>query len=143
MQASELQHVGSAVAAPGLWSTGSAAAVHALSCSTACGIVPDQGLNPCLLHGQVDSLPLSHQGSPQISDFKSERWTFLAIQWLRLHAPIARGWGLILGQGTRFHMQQLKILSATVPGGLIGKESACNAGDSVQFLGQEVPLEKR
>ena len=101
MQASELQHVGSAVAAPGLWSTGSAAAVHALSCSTACGIVPDQGLNPCLLHGQVDSLPLSHQGSPQISDFKSERWTFLAIQWLRLHAPIARGWGLILGQGTK------------------------------------------
>ena len=28
-----------------------------LSCSTACGIFPDQGLNPCLLHWQVDSLP--------------------------------------------------------------------------------------
>ena len=50
---------------------------------------------------QVDSLPLSHQGSPQISDFKSERQTFLAIQWLRLQAHIARGWGLILGQGTK------------------------------------------
>ena len=28
------------------------------------GIVPDQWLNPCLLHWQVDSLPMSHQGSP-------------------------------------------------------------------------------
>ena len=32
--------------------------------SVACGIFPDQGLNPCLLHWQADSLPLSHQGSP-------------------------------------------------------------------------------
>ena len=35
-----------------------------LSCSTECGIFPDQGLNPCPLHWQADSLPLSHQGSP-------------------------------------------------------------------------------
>ena len=28
------------------------------------------------------------------------------------------------------------------PGGLDGKESACNAGDWVQFLGWEDPLEK-
>ena len=28
-------------------------------------IFPIQGLNPCLLYWQVDSLPLSHQGSPQ------------------------------------------------------------------------------
>ena len=27
------------------------------------GNFPTQGLNPCLLHRQVDSLPLSHQGS--------------------------------------------------------------------------------
>ena len=33
------------------------------SCSEACGIFLDQGLNPCPLHWQVDSLPLSHQGS--------------------------------------------------------------------------------
>ena len=31
--------------------------------STARGIFPDQGSNSCLLHWQVDSLPLSHQGS--------------------------------------------------------------------------------
>ena len=33
-------------------------------CSAACGIFLDQGSNPCLLHWQADSLPLSHQGSP-------------------------------------------------------------------------------
>ena len=35
-----------------------------LSSSAACGLFLDQGSNPCLLHWQVDSLPLSHQGSP-------------------------------------------------------------------------------
>ena len=35
-----------------------------LSCSSACEVFPHQGLNPCLLHWQVDSLPLRHQGSP-------------------------------------------------------------------------------
>ena len=34
------------------------------SCSAACGIFPDQGLNPCPLHWQADSQPLRHQGSP-------------------------------------------------------------------------------
>ena len=38
--------------------------MHLLSCSAACGILPDQGSNPCLLHWQADSLPLSHEGSP-------------------------------------------------------------------------------
>ena len=28
---------------------------------------PDRGSNPCLLHWQADSLPLSHQGSPTVS----------------------------------------------------------------------------
>ena len=50
----------------GAWAlahVGSVAVVLGLSCSTACGIFPDQGLNLCLLHWQADSLPLSHQGS--------------------------------------------------------------------------------
>ena len=38
--------------------------VHGLSSSAACGILPNQGSNPCLLHWQGDSLPLSHQGRP-------------------------------------------------------------------------------
>ena len=37
---------------------------HGLSYFSACGIFPDHGLNPCLLHWQAESLPLSHQGSP-------------------------------------------------------------------------------
>ena len=54
----------SGVAAPRLWGTGSVVVVHGLSCSVACGIFPDQGLNSCLLHWQADSLSLSHQGRP-------------------------------------------------------------------------------
>ena len=52
-----------------LWSTGSRCAgsvivAHGPSCSAACGIFPDRGLNPCSLHWQADSQPLRHQGSP-------------------------------------------------------------------------------
>ena len=53
----------------GPWTPGSvdsAAVEHGLSCSVACGIFPDQGLNPCPLHWHVDSQPLDHQGSPFI-----------------------------------------------------------------------------
>ena len=38
--------------------------VHRLRRSTACGIFPHQGSNPCLLQWQVYSLALSYQGSP-------------------------------------------------------------------------------
>ena len=41
--------------------------VHGLNCSTACGVFPAQGSNPCLLHWQADSQPLCHQGSPMVS----------------------------------------------------------------------------
>ena len=54
-----------------LWSTGSRRAgsvivAHKPSCSAACGILPDQGSNPCPLHWQEDSQPLHHQGSPVV-----------------------------------------------------------------------------
>ena len=42
---------------------GSVVVAHRPSCSTACGIFPDQGSNPCPLHQQADSQPLHHQGS--------------------------------------------------------------------------------
>ena len=56
----------SEVAARGLGSCGSQSLEHRLngsgiSCPSTGGILPDQGSNPCLLHWQVDSLPLSHQ----------------------------------------------------------------------------------
>ena len=34
---------------------GSVVVAHGLSCSAACGILPDQGPNPCSLHWQADS----------------------------------------------------------------------------------------
>ena len=43
---------------------GSVVVAHGPNCSAACGILPDQGLNPCPLHWQADSQPLHHQGSP-------------------------------------------------------------------------------
>ena len=44
---------------------GSVVVAHGPSCSAACGILPDQGSNPCPLHWQADSQPLCHQGSPK------------------------------------------------------------------------------
>ena len=43
---------------------GSVIVAHGPSRSAACGILPDEGLNPCPLHWQADSQPLRHQGSP-------------------------------------------------------------------------------
>ena len=43
---------------------GSAIVAHGPSRSVACGILPDQGSNPCSPHWQADSQPLRHQGSP-------------------------------------------------------------------------------
>ena len=43
---------------------GSVVVAHGPSRSVACGILPDQGSNPCRLHWQADSQPLRHQGSP-------------------------------------------------------------------------------
>ena len=59
-----------------LWGTGSrrsgsVVVAHGLSCSVACGIFPDQGLNPCPLHWQGDSQPLCHQESPVVGDFNT------------------------------------------------------------------------
>ena len=38
------------------------------------GIFPTQGSNSCLLHWQVDSLSLNHQGSPSFSLLISKMW---------------------------------------------------------------------
>ena len=59
-----MQHAGSVVEVHGLWSAGSAVVAHGLSCRTACGSLPDQGLNLSSLHWQGDFHPLGHQGSP-------------------------------------------------------------------------------
>ena len=57
---------------------------HGPSCSAACGIFPDQDLNPCPLHWQADSQPLRHQGSPS-RNFKIKFYSLLkvteALKW--------------------------------------------------------------
>ena len=46
-----------------------------------------------------------------VSLFKTEG-IFLAVQWLRPHAPNAGGPGSIPGQGTRSYMPQLRVSAA-------------------------------
>lgn len=41
-----------------------AAVAHGLRCSETCGVLPDQGSNPCVLHWQAETWPLGHQGIP-------------------------------------------------------------------------------
>ena len=59
---------------------GSVVVAHGPSCSAACGILPDQGSNPCPPHWQADSQPLRHQGSPS---FFFNKCIYLFIYWLR------------------------------------------------------------
>lgn len=47
--------VGSVLAAPGPWSTGSIVMAHGLSCSAAWGLFPEQQWKPCLPRWQADS----------------------------------------------------------------------------------------
>ena len=56
---------------PLLWAralgcVGSVAVAPRLTCSTACGIFLDQGLNLCLLQWQVDSFTTEPPGKPQL-----------------------------------------------------------------------------
>ena len=60
------RHTGSVVVVCRLQSAGSVVVAHGLSCSAACGIFPDQGLNPSPLHWQADSYPLCHQRNPPL-----------------------------------------------------------------------------
>ena len=75
---------------------GSAVVAHGPSCSTTCGIFPDQGSNPSPLHWQADSQPLRHQGSP--------------IRWLlSRNFSVQKGWHDIF-KGIKGKQLQLRIL---------------------------------
>ena len=60
---------------------GSVVVAHGPRCSVACGIFPDQGLNPCPLHWQADSQPLRHQGSPRFFILYNEICQHLENLW--------------------------------------------------------------
>ena len=57
---------------------------HRLSCTVARGIFSDQGLNLCLLRWQMDSLPLSHQGSLWL-DINIVNSTFYCFESVNLY----------------------------------------------------------
>ena len=80
----------SVAVASGFSSTSSVAGVHGFSCPTACGIVPDQGLNLFLLHWQVDYLPLSHPENPQSLVFIKRRDIYSIILYQRQITMILR-----------------------------------------------------
>ena len=65
---------------------GSVVVAHGRSCYMACGIFPDQGSNPCPLHWQADSQPLSHQGSPRVTFIQAS--LILPMQWSQIHSFI-------------------------------------------------------
>ena len=60
-----------------LWGTGSVVVMHGLSCSVACGIFLDLGLNLCPQHWLAGSYPLYHQVSPFISKFQKLKKHYL------------------------------------------------------------------
>ena len=82
----------SVVVVHGCQNSGPVVVPHRLSCSAACGIFLDQGLNPRLLHWQMDSLPPSRQGSPIACFLKSIS--------LRLYFPLAALWLTLNLRGT-------------------------------------------
>ena len=73
-----------------------------LSCPTACGIFPDQGLNPCLLHWQADPLPLSHQRTALLSSVLRTKWkqpeelySLLCLHQVAPQDLAGRVWGVL------------------------------------------------
>ena len=71
---------------------GSVIVAHRPSCSAACGIFPDQGLNPCPLHWQADSQPLRHQGSPN-ANFKGFCFYEILVNLNLTPVPVSEEFG--------------------------------------------------
>ena len=59
---------------------GPAVVAHRVSCSVACGIFPDQGLNPCPLHCKVKSYHWTTREGPLVTTFNE---IFLGFFYLR------------------------------------------------------------
>ena len=65
---------------------------HRPSCSEVSGIFPDQQLNLCLLHWQVDSNPLDHQGSPTLEFFRGDsEWQGRGLKAVLTDHTLGRG----------------------------------------------------
>ena len=84
-----LGDAGFCICAPRLWSADSVAAAHRRCCSSACGILLGRVLNPCLLCWKMNSLSLSHQGSPWVLDFIK---CFFCVFWDDHMVVFQLGW---------------------------------------------------
>ena len=93
-----------------LWDTGSIEVARGLSCSMACGIFLAQGLNPCLLHWQAASLPLSHQGSPALSFYLCQYCTEQNHGAYDRRSPVL--WILLVDKTTDVKWLQIKYVIA-------------------------------
>ena len=82
----------SVAAVPRLYSTGSIVVAHGLGSPMACGIFSRQGSNPCLLHWQTDSLPVSHQGKPKVNISIKDNHTDLQMVIFRAVCSYSRHW---------------------------------------------------
>ena len=91
---------------PQLQHTGSLVAACELRCSVTHGIFPDEGSNPCLLHWQADSSPLSSQESPGCvrHDWATSLSLFTFMYWRRKWQPTpvflpgeSQRWGSLVG----------------------------------------------
>ena len=115
------------------------------------GDLPTQGLNPSLLHWQVDSLPLSHQGSPSIcihkkittllslvnSQYKTQLKEFFIffLWWELLRSTLSAA----------FNYAILKTVNYGLPRWFDGKNLPANTGKRSGFIqspGGEDPLEE-
>ena len=84
-------------------STSSVVVAHRLSCPAACGIFPDQVLNPWPLHWQEESLPLCHPGncediSLSYNHSVGQAW-MVSSEGSRIHSLVHVAVGTIQVQG--------------------------------------------
>ena len=98
-------------------STDSGVVAHRLSCSAARGIFRDQGSNLCPLHGQVDSLPLSHQG--RLMAFGPRQLLPWGLQSLLLEGLVSLHGPALSTGGTRGGSPALRICGPTE--GMVGR----------------------
>ena len=80
---------------------GSVIVAHGPSCSAACGILPDQGSNPCPLHEQADSQPLRHQGSPTCF--------YYCLKVIRIPSPLDH-YNILLSSSGFSYLQQFSFM---------------------------------
>ena len=129
---------------------------HGAGCSAACGIFLHQESNRCLLHWQADSLPLSHQGSPTLTVLRSTGQLLLrfphssigdftfTFHFHALKKEMATpssvldwripGMGSLVGCRL-WGRTESDTTEATQQYSSVGRESACNAGDTGSIPG--------